>query len=173
MLEYGAWRPWPQTPRLTQTHGQIVGEGLDVAGMLRQKGLPGARARRRALSDSAPGTPGRHLGYTARCYGSRLLVADRWFPSSKTCHACGHVQDIGRGEHWPCGGCSVTHQPDDNAAVHLARHEDTISVVGPVGAAVQRGADPKTRPGRAGGDEARKGRSRKAAEQPRDGVRVA
>ncbi|WP_234715211.1 hypothetical protein, partial [Mycobacterium tuberculosis] len=45
--------------------------------------------------------------------------------------------------------------------------------VGPVGAAVKRGADRKTRPGRAGGREARKGSSRKAAEQPRDGVQVA
>lgn len=45
------------TTRLAQTHGRIVVEGLDAAGMLRQKGLPGARARRRGLSDSALGTP--------------------------------------------------------------------------------------------------------------------
>lgn len=45
------------TTRLAQTHGRIVVEGLDAAGMLRQKGLPGARARRRGLSDAALGTP--------------------------------------------------------------------------------------------------------------------
>lgn len=161
------------TTRLAKTHGRIVVEGLDVAGMLRQKGLPGARARRRGLSDAALGTPRRHLSYKTGWYGSTLVVADRWFPSSKTCHACGHVQDIGWAEQWQCDGCSITHQRDDNAAINLARYGDTDSVVGPVGAAVKRGADPKTGHRPAGGCEARKGSSRTAAEQPRDGVRVA
>jgi putative transposase len=70
--------------------------------MVRQKGLAGARARRRALSDAALGTPRRHLSYKAGWYGSQLVVADRWFPSSKTCHACGHVQDMGWSEYWQC-----------------------------------------------------------------------
>ncbi|MGH3634452.1 MAG: IS607 family element RNA-guided endonuclease TnpB, partial [Mycobacterium sp.] len=135
------------TTRLAKTHGRIVVEGLDAAGMLRQKGLTGARARRRGLSDAALGTPRRHLSYKTGWYGSQLVVADRWFPSSKTCHACGHVQDIGWAEHWQCEACSVSHQRDDNASINLARYEDTISVVGPVGAAVKRGADRKTRPG--------------------------
>ncbi len=161
------------TTRLAKTHGRIVVEGLDAAGMLRQKGLPGARAGRRGLSDAALGSPRRHLSYKTGWYGSQLVVADRWFPSSKTCHACGYGQDIGWDETWQCGSCSVTHHRDDNAAINLARYEDTISVVGPVGAAVKRGADLKPGPRPAGGCEARKGRSRKAAEQPRDGVRVA
>jgi putative transposase len=161
------------TTRLAKTHGRIVVEGLDAAGMLQQKGLPGARARRRGLSDAALGTPRRHLSYKTGWYGSQLVVAERWFPSSKTCHACGHVQDIGWDQHWKCGSCALTHQRDDNAAVNLARYEETISVVGPVGAAVKRGADRKTGPCPAGGREARKGRSPTAAEQPRDGVQVA
>jgi putative transposase len=161
------------TTRLAKTHGRIVVEGLDAAGMLRQKGLPGARARRRGLSDAALGTPRRHLSYKTGWYRSQLVVADRWFPSSKTCHLCRHVQDIGWDEKWQCGGCSVIHQRDDNAAINLARYEEPVSVVGPVGAAVKRGADRETGPRPAGGCEARKGRSRKAAEQPRDGVQVA
>ena len=166
------------TTRLAKTHGEIVVEGLDAAGMLRQKGLTGARARRRGLSDSALGETRRQLAYKTRWYGSHLTLADRFYPSSKTCHVCGHKQEIGWAEHWTCdpadGGCGTNHQRDDNAAINLARYEDTDtasgSVVGPVGAAVKRGADRKTRPGRAGGCEARKGRSHKAAEQPRDGV---
>ena len=161
------------TTRLAKTHGRIVVEGLDAAGMLRQKGLAGARARRRGLSDAALGTPRRHLSYKTSWYGSQLVVADRWFPSSKTCHDCGHVQDIGWSERWQCEACSQSHQRDDNAAVNLARYEEPSSVVGLVGAAVKRGADRKTGPRPAGGREARKGRSRKAAEQPRDGVQVA
>ncbi len=161
------------TTRLAKTHGRIVVEGLDAAGMLRQRGLSGARTRRRGLSDAALGTPRRHLSYKTGWYGSQLVVADRWFPSSKTCHACGHVQDIGWAERWQCEICSALHQRDDNASINLARYEDTGSVVGPVGAAVKRGADPKTRPSRAGGREARKGSGHPAGEQPRDGVRVA
>jgi len=141
--------------------------------MLRQKGLPGARARRRGHSDAALGTPRRHLSYKTGWYGSQLVVADRWFPSSKTCHLCRHVQDIGWDEHWQCDVCSARHQRDDNASINLARYEETLSVVGPVGAAVKRGADRKTRPGRAGGCEARKRTGQPAGEQPRDGVQVA
>ena len=161
------------TTRLANTHGRIVVEGLDAAGMLRQKGLSGARARRRGLSDAALGTSRRQLSYKAGWYGSQLVVADRWFPSSKTCHACGHVQDIGWSQRWTCEACSASHQRDDNASINLARYEDTVSAVGPVGAAVKRGADRKTRPSRAGGREARKGTGHPAGEQPRDGVRVA
>jgi putative transposase len=161
------------TTRLAKTHGEIVVEGLDAAGMLRQKGLSGARARRRGLSDSALGETRRQLGYKCGWYGSRLIVADRFFPSSKTCSACGHKQDIGWKEHWACAGCGAGHQRDDNAAVNLARYEEPRpddSAVGPVGAAVKRRADRQTRPHRAGGEEARKRGKREPAEQPRDGV---
>ena len=162
------------TTRLAKTHGTVVVEGLDAAGMLRQKGLPGARARRRGLSDAALAEPRRQLRYKAAWYGSRIVEAGRWFPSSRTCHKCLHVQDIGWKEHWTCDGCGTVHQRDDNASVNLARYEDTAaqagSAVGPVGAAVKRRADRKTRASRAGGDEARKGGRRTPAEQPRDGV---
>jgi putative transposase len=164
------------TTRLAKTHGRIVVEGLDTAGMLRQKGLTGARARRRGLSDSALGTPRRHLSYKTGWYGSTLIEANRWFPSSKTCSHCGHVQDIGWAEHWRCDQCRVAHDRDDNAAVNLARYEAPTtgdSAVGPVRAAVKRRADPKTKPRLAGGDETRKGERHPTLEQPRDGVRVA
>jgi putative transposase len=162
------------TTRLAKTHGEIVVEGLDAAGMLAQKGLTGARARRRGLSDSALGETRRQLGYKASWYGSRVVIASRFYPSSKT---CGRVQDIGWAEYWTCdpadGGCGTRHQRDDNAAVNLARYEPPCagdSAVGLVRAAVKRRADRKAGPRPAGGDEARKGRSRTAAEQPRDGV---
>ena len=163
------------TTRLAKTHGEIVVEGLDAAGMLRQKGLNGARARRRGLSDSALGETRRQLAYKTGWYGSTLVVADRWYPSSKTCHKCLNVQDIGWAEHWQCQGCGAVHQRDDNAAVNLARYEASPAgdgAVGPVGAAVKRGADSKTGPRPVGGREARKGSHHPVAEQPRDGVPV-
>ena len=160
------------TTSLAKTHGEIVVEGLDAAGMLRQKGLTGARARRRGLSDSALGETRRQLAYKTGWDGSRLVIADRWYPSSRTCHACGHVQEIGWDEHWTCAGCGTRHQRDDNAAINLARYEPPTtgdSALGPVRAAVKRGADRKTRPRRAGGDEARKGPSHRLRNNPETG----
>jgi putative transposase len=112
------------TTRLADTRGEIVVEGLDAAGMLRRKGLPGARARRRALSDAALGETRRQLAHKTGWYRSRLVVADRWYPSSGACHARGHAQDIGWDQHWTCAGCGTSHQRDDNAAINLARYEE-------------------------------------------------
>jgi putative transposase len=160
------------TTRLAKTHGEIVVEGLDAAAMLRQKGLAGARARRRGLADSSLGQTRRQLRYKTGWYGSTVVVADRWFPSSKLCHQCSQVQDIGWAEHWTCQSCGTFHQRDDNAAINLARYEPPSgdSAVSPVRAAVKRGADRKTGPRPAGGCETRKGNGRQTAEQPRDGV---
>ena len=99
------------TTRLAKTHSEIVVEGLDAAAMLGQKGLTGARARRRGLSDSALGAPRRQLAYKTRWYGSHLTIADRWYPSSKTCHVCGHKQEIGWAEHWTCNPTGASPQP--------------------------------------------------------------
>lgn len=155
------------TTRLAKTHGVIVVEGLNAIGMLQQKGLNGARARRRGLSDAALAEPRRQLRYKTGWYGSTLIEADRWFPSSQNCHHCSHRQNIGWAEHWTCQQCGASHQRDDNAAINLARYG---RAVGPVRAADKRGADHKTRPSRAGGVEARKRTSREAEKQPRDGV---
>ena len=76
---------------LAQRHQVIVIEDLAVADMIRRK--PGAgrggRGLNRALADAGLGELRRQLGYKATWYGSALLVADRWYPSSKTCSACG------------------------------------------------------------------------------------
>jgi hypothetical protein len=44
------------------------------------------------LSDSGLAELRRQLTYKATWYGSRLIVADRFYPSSKTCSACGWVK---------------------------------------------------------------------------------
>jgi putative transposase len=141
------------TTNLAKTHGVLVVEGLDAASLLQQKGLLGARARRRGLADAALGEIRRQLRYKCPWYGSTLIEADRFFPSSKTCHACGHVQVIGWQEHWTCEECSSSHQRDDNAAINLARWAS----LGSVGAPVKRGAERQTEPRSAVGDDTRKG----------------
>ncbi|HLH67534.1 MAG TPA: zinc ribbon domain-containing protein, partial [Candidatus Dormibacteraeota bacterium] len=85
-----------EIPRLTTPHGRIVGEGLDAAGRLRQKGLPGARARRRGPAEAALAKLRRQLHYKVGWYGSEVVEAERCFASSRTCHGCGSVQDLGR-----------------------------------------------------------------------------
>jgi len=110
------------TTRLAKTHGVIAIEDLHIAALMQQTG-PGARARKQALADAALGELRRQLAYKCGWYGSRLVVADRWYPSSQTCHRCGHRQKIGRRERWTCAGCDTTHHRDDNAAINLARYE--------------------------------------------------
>ncbi len=141
------------TTHLAKTHGVVVVEGLDAASLLQQKGLPGARARRRGLADAALGEIRRQLRYKCPWYGSTLIEVDRFFPSSKTCHQCGHVQDNGWSEHWTCDGCSSAHQRDDNAAINLARWAS----LGSVGAPEKRGAEHQTESHSAAGDDTRKG----------------
>jgi putative transposase len=143
------------TTNLAKTHGVLVVEGLDAASLLQQKGLPGARSRRRVLADAAMGEIRRQLRYKCPWYGSTLIEADRFFPSSKTCHVCGHVQTIGWQERWTCDECSSSHQRDDNAAINLARWAS----LGSVGAPVKRGAEHQTESHSAAGDDTRKGGS--------------
>ena len=109
------------TTRLAKTHGAIVIEGLDVAGM--RKG--GAKH----LRDANLGEFRQRMEYKCAWCNSTLVVADRWFPSSKTCSGCGHVQDIGPAKRWTCHECKTDHDRDDNAAVNLARYEDGLGLV--------------------------------------------
>jgi uncharacterized paraquat-inducible protein A len=53
---------------------------------------PGRRGKaglNRAVLDASFGELRRQLAYKCEWYGSRLVVAGRWYPSSKTCSACG------------------------------------------------------------------------------------
>ena len=60
--------------------------------------------------------------YKSGWYGTNLIFADRWFPSSQICHTCDHRQRIGSAETWTCNGCGSIHDRDVNAAINLARY---------------------------------------------------
>ena len=140
------------TTDLAKSHGTIVAEGAVWSALAQQKHLPGARTRRRQLHDAAPGETRRQLGYKTRWYGSELIIADKFYPSSKTCSQCGHVQDIGWAAKWTCAQCETVHDRDDNAAVNLAAYPRRDNAArcecgcrrSPVGASVKR--SPKARP---------------------------
>ena len=142
------------TTHLAKTHGKVVAESLNVSGMLRQKGLFGARRRRRDLSDSSMGELRRQLSYKCGWYGSVLVEADPLYPSSRLCHVCGERNEPGWSATWTCVVCGNRHDRDDNAAINLARYSE--GDVGAVGAPDKRGAERETRVVRAAGCEATK-----------------
>lgn len=100
----------------------IVIENLNVFGMSKNHALAGA------ILDAAFGEIRRQLEYKAAMRGGRVVVADRFFPSSKMCSACGDVVDSLplQVRSWVCPSCGSTHDRDRNAAKNL---EDLV--VGP------------------------------------------
>src|SRR5690606_17593544 len=63
------------------------------------------------------------LTYKARWYGATLIVADRFFPSTRKCSACGHLETIELSQRtFRCSVCDHEADRDTNAAVNLARY---------------------------------------------------
>jgi putative transposase len=79
------------TTTLAVTYGTIVVEDLHVKGMTASAKGTGRRAKaglNRAILDTGPGELRRQLDYKTAWRGGTLVVADRWYPSSKTCSRC-------------------------------------------------------------------------------------
>jgi putative transposase len=112
------------TTRIIKRFATVVLEDLNVRGMLANPSLA------RAISDVGLFEARRQLTYKAVLYGSTLVVADRWFPSSQLCSACGHRhRELGLGECvWTCPGCGAVHDRDLNAARNLAAWSTTRQV---------------------------------------------
>jgi IS605 OrfB family transposase len=108
---------------LATEHGTVVVEHLDVAGMVRNRRLA------RAISDSGMGELRRLLAYKTSWYGSRLVVADPFFPSSKTCSRCGRVKaKLTLAERiFGCEACGEVVDRDLNAARNLAKLADHVA----------------------------------------------
>ncbi|MEV0643497.1 IS607 family element RNA-guided endonuclease TnpB [Streptomyces sp. NPDC050619] len=136
------------TTKVTAEYGTIVVEDLGVAGMLKNRRLA------RKIADAGFGEIRRRLTCKTQRHATRITVADRWYPSSKTCSGCGavkaklplHVRT------YACDACGLVLDRDDNAARNLAAlaaacttgtgvagDQDTTKVSKP------RGADQKTR----------------------------
>jgi putative transposase len=101
--------------RLVRQNDLIVIEDLAVANMIRNRRLA------RAISDCGWGEFRRQLEYKCQRYGRRLVVIDRWYPSSKTCAACGHLlAELSLStRHWTCPSCRARHDRDINAAKNI------------------------------------------------------
>jgi len=104
------------TTSLTRCNSTIVVEDLSVAGMIRNRSLA------RHIVDAGWSEFRRQLTYKAAWYGARLVVADRWYPSTRTCTTCGDINhDLRLADRtWTCP-CGAVHDRDGTAAINLLR----------------------------------------------------
>jgi len=94
----------------------IVLEDLNVAGMLKNHCLA------KAVSDANFSEFRRQIEYKAHWRGVDLVIADRFYPSSKTCSECGSVKPLLKlsERKFVCEKCGVVIDRDFNASVNLA-----------------------------------------------------
>lgn len=103
------------TTMLTKTKSVIVVEDLNVSGMLKNRCLA------RSISDAGWSEFVRQLEYKASWYGSKIIKAGRFYPSTKICSVCSMVKDeMPLSERtYRCDGCGLVLDRDENAAMNL------------------------------------------------------
>jgi putative transposase len=103
------------TTRLAKTKSILVIEDLNVSGMMKHHRLA------QAIGDVGFSEFKRQLLYKACWYGSRVILADRWEPSSKRCRRCGWVDaDLTLSDRtFHCEQCGLELDRDLNAAINL------------------------------------------------------
>ena len=106
------------TTKIVRENQTVVIEDLNVAGMARNHRLA------RALSDVGMGMFREFMTYKAPVYGTELVVASRWFPSTKRCSRCGHVNaEMPLSERiFRCEECGYVELRDKNASYNLEQY---------------------------------------------------
>jgi len=92
----------------------VVVEDINVKGLLKTR-------LAKSISDSGWSKFLTYLKYKAEWYGRTFIQVDRFFPSSKLCHRCGHKNNdlVLNDRTWCCPACGETHDRDVNASVNL------------------------------------------------------
>ena len=105
------------TALLAKNHGTVAIEDLNVSGMMANHKLAAS------IADMGFFEFRRQLTYKCKLYGSKLVVVDRWFPSSKTCSNCSTKKEtLGLSERvFECGHCGFVIDRDLNAAINLSK----------------------------------------------------
>ena len=103
------------TTNIVLNYDKIGIENLNV------KGMSSNRKLARHILDQSFYEFRRQLEYKAQMYGSEIVVADRFFPSSKLCHVCNwkNKKLELKTRHWVCMECNTLHDRDYNAAKNL------------------------------------------------------
>jgi putative transposase len=114
--------------QLAKTHGKLVIEDLNVAGLGRSTRLA------RAIGDAAWAEFARQLAYKTAWLGGELVTCDRWFPSTRTCSRCRTVErPMPLSERtFHCGACGLVADRDRNAAANLAAWAGTTGQAAPI-----------------------------------------
>ena len=102
--------------KLTREFKVITIEDLTVSGMVKNHHLA------RAVSDAGFAALRRQIEYKAELRGVKVVIADKWFPSSKMCHACGQVHDMPLSKREMACDCGSTVDRDLNAALNLNQY---------------------------------------------------
>jgi putative transposase len=105
------------TTDLASRYETVVAEDLNVSGMIANRSLA------RAVADQGFGAARRMLAYKTVREGGTLVIADRWYPSSKTCSGCGRRKaSLTLKERiYECEGCGLVLDRDANAARNLLK----------------------------------------------------
>ncbi len=100
---------------LVRDYDVIAVEDLAVKNMIRNRTLA------KAISDCGWGTFRAMLEYKAARYGRRVSIVGRWYPSTKTCSACGYLlASLSLTTRtWQCPSCGTRHDRDINAAKNI------------------------------------------------------
>ena len=100
---------------LTKTFDLITLEDLNVKGMLKNRRLS------RALSDAGFGYLRLYIEYKAKLRNCRVVIADRFYPSTKICSSCGtRKESMKLSERvYECGVCGMKKDRDLNASINL------------------------------------------------------
>lgn len=110
------------TTDIVKRFDTIVIEDLAPSNMVKNRKLS------QAVSDVSFGEIARQLKYKSEWHGKKLIVADRWFPSSKICSCCGHKKKVLKLSErtYSCEQCGLVMDRDDNAAANLANYGATV-----------------------------------------------
>jgi len=102
------------TTDLSRRAYRIRIEDLNVSGMMANHKLADA------VANNCFYEVRRQLIYKQKHYGTTVELVDRWFPSSKTCSMCGHIQPMKLTERvYNCMACAHVQDRDMNAAINL------------------------------------------------------
>lgn len=131
------------TTALAREHSVVVIENLNVRGMMANRRLA------RAIADMGFHEFRRQLTYKLARADGRLVVADRFFASSRICHACGAKAEAMplSIRTWICAGCGTSHDRDINAAINLRNLAGSEGMARPVTACGVEGAGAGREPG--------------------------
>lgn len=110
------------TNYLVQNFDRIMIEDLNIRGMVKNHSLA------RAIADSGFGEFRRQLEYKCKWYNVELVVANRFYPSSKRCNHCGTIKnDLTLSDRvYQCDNCGLVIDRDLNAAINLNEYSQDM-----------------------------------------------